>query len=852
MQNAGDTVLAAALAVGQKRYFTTTVAFDWARDGTFADPLSDLSAYLDDAVIDRQLAGVIPVEMQITEGYSGAKLTLTLSGTLPDGTPLWKVFSPYSGYGVYGTGGAVNTPMALDIKTLTPAGYTTTRQFTGWVDSAKPSRAAGTVTLICFDAIGQLENSITCYRWAVDGYRREVLYDLASPSGESYESGTGTACWLIDHVLRRAGFCHGPAFHPLVTLAWTLRGSTLPEIGTLMQERQTSYNNTWQFGIGAYNTPMHSPAMLTPTDVWSTAQGKYGPAFKNNASLGLFNGATRYLKNLEGSAQAATKYDPTLFGPLNSTILGFAAWVYIDRAAAGSPASYSQFFLSDLQKNFSGTNQYPANAFAYVSHATGAVSMTVTGEGSTAPQWTWSTGSLATGWHYVSWVVRFTPSQVRGSCWVDGVNVINDTTGGTTGGLGTLTYVWMQATTNAGTIHTEYPCQYAQWIIAPNYPLAAYPQPASTPPADPRYQASVDLAGQRLHWIPDVEQTPARDVIQNLVGADLGAFYATEAGVATFDSRATIKARQTAGAAVFDLTLDQVTELAPETTYASIANVVGFTASLKVARPYQNVYTESKADDFLVQPGAYQLWPVTLSEVQSVRVGAVTYRSFAQGYDPALSPTYLYWQNYMQYYGPNYWQDGFTGYQPYTRVANPPSAPPAGPNMSVAVAPGWVDTDQNPRHMRIVTNNGSSVAQEYAVDDSTPFLNIAGTVIQDRPVVVDSVRDTTSIARYKERIFNLPADDWHQDILWLRSVGASLLADTKNPTTAFDQVTVVGDPRRQLQDVCRIVDPDLPGAPGMTGATVAYGSVVGITRSISRSGSGAALVDQLTIRTFAP
>jgi hypothetical protein len=855
LQNAGDTALADALKVGQKRYFGTFLTFDWGRDGSYSDPLSDLSDVFDEAVIERELAGVIPSGMQTTEGYSGAKVTIKLSGNLADGTPIWRAFSPYGGYGIYGTGGAVNTPMVLDIKTITSDGFSTTRQITGWVDSAKPSRHDGSVTIVCFDAVGQLENGITNYRWAVDSYRNEVVaptYGTAVQRNEIANSGTGSMCWVIDNIMRRSGFYEGPQWHGWALAAWTMRGSTLPEIGTINQERTTSYENVWTFGTGVYNTPMVSPPGQ-PAEVWSKAQGKYGPAFKGATNLGLYNGGARSViqSKLAGSAQAAGRYDVSIFGPNNSNLLGQSMWVYIDRTLGSAQQTYTQFFLSDLQKNFSGSNRYPANAFASVRHDSGLVRMSVTNEGSGQLTWDWvNPVALTTGWHFISWAVKFTSTQVTATLWIDGALVLNNTNGGRVGGLGALTYVWPQASTNACLVDSQYPVQYVQWIGMPNFLVGSYPQPPSAPPTDPRYQAKIDLAGQRLMWMPNVESDPSGEIVQKVVGAELGAFYATEQGVLTFDSRETIKGRQTVGAVAFELTLDEVGELAPETTYLSIANEIGFVAVRKVAVPYQNIYATTKADQFLVQPGTYILWPVTLSDVQSIRVGGVTYRPYAQGYDAGLSPPDLYWQSYMDYYKPEFWQDGFTAYAPFSRTANFP--PPQAGGLAVDGITGWADTDQNPRHMRIATNNfgGGNPALEYAVDDGTPFLKIAGTTIEERPTVSESLRDATSIVRYKERVYNLPADDWHQDIVWLRSLGASLLADTKNPQTAFEEIEVVGDPRRQLQDVVRIVDADKPSAPGMTGTTVAYGSVVGIKRTISRSGDGAAIKDALTIRTF--
>ena len=853
MQFAADANLAAALAPHQKRYLGVKLMVDWARNGLYTDVLSDLSAFVDEWDIDRQLSGVVPDELQTTEGYSTAKLTIKLSGSYVDGagvaTPLWKIFSPYGGFGTYGTGGAVNTPMYLQVVVRSPLGVWNIDQFTGWIDSALPTRGAGTVTMVCLDGGGQLESGQTLHRWAADSYRREVLFDSAfTNGGEASEAGTISACWLIDSMLRRAGFYEGPPWHPLATAAWSMRGSALPEIGAWNQITQWNFTNVWSFGM-INSTPHLGPAMQTPGEVYSKTKGLYGPAYKDRYSLGNWKATgNRYLTKLTSGAQASTWLGYDQFGSNNSNILGFSGWFYFDSAEASDPWTVSQFFLSAYHQNFSGSDQYPANVTVTAKGKTRTIVMEVNNEGATK-NWKWTTNVATNGWHFFSGTVTVTPTGVLGSTWLDGVQQFNQTNGGLASALGSLTYQWIEGATNTVLLSCEGTCQYLQWIGAWNTTIGSYVQPVSTPPTTPRSQAKVDLAGQRLLWFPDIDQDAAGDVIQKVVAADLGAFYFTEQGVATFDSRATIKARQLTANSVFDVTIDTATDLTPVSAYVSVANRIGYTAAVKLAEPYRTVYEASKADQFLTQPGQAPRYNVTLSDVQASWIGAIPTLTFPQGFDPGLSPPTLYWQQYMQYYTPSYYNNGLCLYIPNTRPSNGP--PPPATSMFVYALPGWFNVDINNRHLRIAIGGGFTSATELAVDDSTAFLKIGGTVITARPTVTESVSDATSILRYRERVFNLPADDWHQDILWLRNLGASLLADTKNPTTQFQDIEVVGDPRRQLQDVCRIIDQDQPGRPGMTGSSQAYGSVVGIKRKFQRQSDGAKLVDTLTIRTFA-
>ena len=852
MQFAADANLAAALAVGQKRYLGVKLMVDWNRDGLYADANSDLSVYVDEWDSDRSLAGVLPGELQATEGYLAGKLTVTLSGKLADGTPLWKMFSPYSAYGSYGTGGALNTPMYLQIIVKSPLGVWNIDQFTGWIDRAKPSRANGTVTLTCLDGGGQLETGITVDRWGADQYRREVFISGDPQSAnrdETSESGTIEAGWLIDSALRRTGFFEGPQWHPLAVHARTLRGSTLPEVGAWNQIPMADFDNLfWGSGM-LFSTPNLGPAMETPGEVWSKAAGKYGPAFVGRYRLPPWrqfsSPVTRNITTFTSGTKATIPIVITGYGGNNSNIMGWSGWVFVDSTLSADPWSVDHFVLSAKDGSLS-----PAEVTVTIKHKTNSVVFTATNDGA-SQTWSWTTALGGNGWHFVSITWQFTSTQIWGSMWLDGVRVINQTNGGRVGALPVSSNTWIEGATNSVFLSLQGPMQFTQWLYAPNTPIASYVQPVSTPPTVVRQQAKVDLSGQRLLWFPNIEQKPAGDVIQAITGADLGAFYFTEQGVATFDNRNTIQARQQYTNVTFDLTLDNSMDLAPESAYLSVANRIGYTSKPRVAQPYLHAFEATKPDQFVIQPNAPRRFPVTLNDVQAYRCGPVTNRPFAQGYDVGLVPPTQFWQEYMQHYQPSYWTEGTTPYQPGSRPSNGP--PPQLGNAFVYALPGWVNVDTNCRHLRIAcgNTNGATVAQ-FSVDDTTAFLIVGGTLLVDRPSITESVSDATSIARYRERVFNLPADEWHQDIIWLRMLGQSLLVDTKNPTTNFADVETIGDPRRQLQDVCRVVDPDRAGGlPGLTGSTVAYGSVVGIKRKFSRSGDGAKLVDTLTIRTFA-
>src|SRR6185436_4253203 len=173
-----EAALESALAPGQERRFELVFMVDWALDGGYADPNSDMSQCVDEANIDRQLAGNYPAELEVTEGFAAAQVSMRLVGQAPDGTPVVRMFSPYSGLSA-GNVSAINTPCYLDIITITSVGPVARRQFTGVIRNAAPSRAPGTVDLLLRDASVLLQTPLDVATWAVDARLRRSHADAA-------------------------------------------------------------------------------------------------------------------------------------------------------------------------------------------------------------------------------------------------------------------------------------------------------------------------------------------------------------------------------------------------------------------------------------------------------------------------------------------------------------------------------------------------------------------------------------------------------------------------------------------------------------------------------------------------
>lgn len=842
MQLAGNAALAAALAVGQQRQFGISLMFDWNRDGLYSNINSDLSAVYESGVIDRQLAGNFPQSMEITEGYVAAELDITISGNLSDGTPVWRAFSPYSGYPLGGIG-IDGTPMHLDLIVQTSLGPVTIRQFTGYVFDALPSRAGGNVVITCYDAGFILAALITLFTWAADGYTRT---QLASTNPDTPDSGTVALGWVVENVLRRNGFYQGPPWHPNVVCAWTLNGSALPEVGCISMEDRF-VNGTWTFGYGEFNVPQFTPS--------GSVASVYGPGqfgqtcFKGATKLPPLTG--RGVTYLYGNAHASWNqqfvFNVGSYGSANSNLLGFGCWVLIDPTQTGSSSSVT-CWLEEAHYNYSSSDQHPAYAILTINQQAGAVAAQVINEGATTT-WTYTaTGTLAAGWHYVNFVLSFASTGITGQFIMDGVAQASGNGGHAGTPIGAFSYSNDNMVTNLCQVIARGPMQYAQVYLQLNTALASHVQPTRTQ-ANPT--AAIDQCLTRLTWLPDVNQLQSWDVLKAAVSAELGALYVTEPGVVTFDSRTTVTGRQTIGASVLDLTIDQLMDISPQSVASSLVNTMSYTTHAKHATYLSIVYATTTANQYQVPPSTLQTWLVALSGVQSIRHGPIGWHPQAQGYANSSAPTEpggagpsggFTYRDWMNIYGPAFWYQGFTAYTPGSSLPEAQPTAATGLNAFPMVGAGASAADQDSRNMRLSLSNGnaSGGSLEYAVNDATPFLHIGGTLVVDDGQSTAGYFDLTSVGTYGRQSLDFPSSDWSQDQSSVAGVVLSVVNYTRNPHPYFQSIDIVGDPRLQLQDVVTIRD---PGGMG----TQMPASVYGINRKISLTDG---VVDQLTLRTF--
>jgi hypothetical protein len=841
MQFPGNAALAQALAPGQVRRFAWTFKVDWALDSLYADPNSDLSQCFVEATIDRQLTGNYPEELEVTEGYAAAEMTVRLEGDAPDGTPLVRLFSPYSGLNV-GVPAIAGTPCYLDVIVMTSAGPVGIRQFSGVVRRAIPVRASGSVDLVLRDAAALLQGPISVPTWAVDARLRRT-------GGDAADSGTVTMSWLIDNVLRRAPYVwmQGPPWHPNVIMAWTLNGSALPEVGNFaVLDEMVTGDYSSPGGYLDYQTPNRTPAGAIAEVYMSAPDGQL--AFRGAT---MTNWATKTERTLVGNGHTSALVNPFVYGSNDSNLVGFSWRVQIDPAqnVAGMQPSEIRVHFEEPRYSAAPEGTIAANAWIQFNHGTGVVNIRFNEHGWVkAWQWTATITPAPARWLNMYAVLSFSSTGVTPSLVVNGAVVALGVVAYPAWPPAGMAYPFYANVTNHSRVKASGPANFAQVFYQHNVALGNVVVPSYTAIG----AAKVDVSSLRLMWIPKQTDQMTWGLLRELAKAELGVMYVDEYGVVTFDNRTTVSARQTIANVSLTLTLRQLQDVSPQTLLESAINyltweLVSRDAELTIYRnggtiapaSVPPVFAASKVDQFLVGAGVGSSRPFTLgNDIMQIQIGPVTYEPRSMGYlaGGGANPD---WQLWMQYYAPATISHGYTPYVPGSRT-NPATQPVPAGGVGAGVVQGFNATDTDPAHMLLYYSNSGAVTAQYSIDDSTPFLNVGGVRIMAHDNDRQSIYDTASIAVYGLRVLSLQGGSWFQDQTTVTPLAQSLLGDVVIPHPFLQAVAAPGDPRTQLQDVARINDPDVLGGP-------IFASVVGIKRVVSKREG---VRDTYTLRTF--
>jgi hypothetical protein len=641
----------------------------------------------------------------------------------------------------------------------------------------------------------------------------------------------------------------------------------LPEVGNIAIE-DPWINGTWSNGYGLYNLPQLTPAGY-PEDIWN----RLGPngekyAFCGRSKLPLWPG-NRGVIYCQGAAHGNSRVNVNSFGSNNSNWLTIGAWVYC-AADQNSNASIIQYWLEEARYDYyyNTGNRYPANCYLSVNHQTGQVQASLGSNGSSGPSGLWnSTTSLPLGqWSYVFFAWNFKSTGVTGYMinGNTGVHLCADGSGGFAGAMPAFTYTFADNNSNLAVIQMQGPMMYASVNYQPNVLLAGFTWPTMT---NPTPNAVLDQSKTRINWLPEVASTQSKDVCQAVTSADMGVTFFDEFGIVHFWNRDTLNTIQ-AGTAAFSLDMSGMQELAPESTFDSVVNEVSYDYTQARAYEQSGAWKATQAGQYLV-PTSNFIDTLVLSNAQSIRAGTISWHPQAQGYGfpsgdyraaqepgglgPSGGFTYKDW---MSYFGPAFWNDGFTAHAPGT--GGPGAQPPLGTGLNCDVyhldiqgaMPTWPGTPSptlpmiDTRFLRLnMTNTGATASiMQFSVDDNVAFMNVGGTSIVKGNATTQftSVGSTdSSVVHFGRRALKLPSSDWHQDPNTLNVIALDLLNHIKMPTPYLEAEAVLGDPRRQLGDLVAISDSDGPGMGAMSGL------VVGVHRTFSATQG---LLENLTVR----
>lgn len=527
MQHVGNFDLQAAID-GSDRRWRLEVLFDWNRNGLFSHTYSDLSAMLVGATRQGVITSDLPSKVNTISGAASSDVRLTLQGNRA-ATELdaFALFGEYRNdsplYGIQIEGVKVRYTRVE----ITRAGPIRTRQFTGRVRSLSLSQNNAQVNLICQDNMEVVAAPVTLPLWAV-GYNTPIVESPGIAPGT--DRGVD-ATWVVEEVCRQIGYHTGPLPRPGCISYLTCNGSFLPSMG---------YGTL----VNAVNVTKYSQFITQEIpDPWE--QGLYGLAPRRIPSVDLSPAPpkTRNVANWNSQNYVYVPQDGSQHPNIN---LLFSGWVKFDGPAAKTGVLQNCYYLDDAL-NIDGIaigdlNWGSAQAYCYEN---GFIGLYVR-ESSSLPSprfWfaEWGDATL-TGWHYVSGLFKFRPTDVTFELWVDGVQkapTSNDALTGVGFRHGPVPRITMN---NPIKMQTTIPAQHLQWSVG-DATLAAYVANEQLPVGtdDGLPKAVVSRSSLELDWIPDINGDMGWAVLNELANAEFGTTFFNEFGQLYWMSHAALR-----------------------------------------------------------------------------------------------------------------------------------------------------------------------------------------------------------------------------------------------------------------------------------------------------------------------
>lgn len=391
-----DTVLDAALAPGQERTIRPLLQVDWLKDGSFISSASQLTSdnLIQVDCVDDVDSG-LPDDVTGRPTASSTTLTATLHGYVGD-LPLWQLFSawnrdsPY--HGIELTGAAVQ----YSVATSTPGGETTTRRFTGWVDTVKVDRVQGTVTVTAANNLHLLGHQVSLPRWCratdIPGYIGLPHVDRWDiPNEDRMENAPLSAAYLVQNVMRQCKAVPGP--DPRSDSIWFSSGygGMIPELGVVSNTDASGYVQSQ--GLAEYVYPQNWGAPNYNRDILSYGELGFPSPYANAQQA---SGVSSNIFDTYSQSAATIQFRPNASFP---RYLNGGVWARIPSGDSGSFVQHNVW----LEQNWIGLQADLAQVEMNVGASTTYLKVKSTTSGGTFRQLTIATPTTKDTLIYVSW-----------------------------------------------------------------------------------------------------------------------------------------------------------------------------------------------------------------------------------------------------------------------------------------------------------------------------------------------------------------------------------------------------------------------------------------------------------------
>jgi hypothetical protein len=805
VQTHGGAPAAAAIEqTGGKRYFYTSVLVDWARDGLFAHPLSDISSLVDEATWAQSITGSAPAEIMLVEGYAAAELQLTLRGQR-DGLPVVALFSTYNGNSPLYTVDLEGCEIVYKIGVETSAGTVWYQQFIGNVRYVSPARRAESVVITALDRAEKMRQPVRLPIWAVGSYQR----DRGWREAQLMESQ-----WLIDHCLRTADASPTP-MRPLIegetrvgnNQFWMSgNGSWIPNIGYIDSARMQGFPKSEASGYDMH-TLDGTPHPLVAAE--AIAAGKR-PAVL--AAMGTDTTGFRpsYWPQYPGDTRNYSHYKQYHAINVEAMQLFASNWFGFRLVTRGQNNTWWSGASGDVMRiRFGGLMQ------AFLQFNAGQVRCRFenieTGYTASTPYIT-----IPSGQDSVQIDCRIQPHN-EAQVLVDGANAGHGKTLLANYG-GTIPEDALQ-----GTVYLFHRpgLQDVYWtqrnVGFSGVVTTAQLEVEARKPA--KYPAILDRGLNRLSVTPQSTYEDGWALASAVAAAELGAVLFDKDGVFRFWNRNTITGKQST--VVRTLDLDDLDDLGNTSSLDSLRNIVtadAVVASSDLAR----VFEAGEIDQFVIPATTEMTFTFRVEDMAGIEVRKIPRYSTAPDSNV-----------------PDAWTDAIDhGYVVQFETADSVWQERNNFTSGVDIF-AYVDEDYN---LKIKIWNGYANDARFATNGGSPALRIQGTKVFQLDNIQIVAKDTAAIQKFGPR--NLPiSGDWVQQQPGVTTGLVDYILDRSvKAIPVTDEIPINGDPRLEIGDTVEVQDPDGLGESLLL-------QILGIRRTVSRTGG---CRDTLTVELIRP